>query len=165
MIDDAVALVPRGLDAEDGKEAAQIGRTSVGSMGDIRARDFLLFRRRWPGTQQHVLENVTLWCGAEWPHAATRATVAEAVSVAEIQGAEIDSTDPQFLECLPSERVILRGTALERAKKCVADGTAADAHAGNDVAKPWVIAVIVAAGAALRAVRPTRLPVGPGAAA
>eukprot|EP00892_Ulva_mutabilis_P010030 jgi/Ulvmu1/739/UM010_0112.1 len=148
VIDDAVGLVPTGLVAEEQEEIAQFGRMATGS-GKIRARDFLTFRRTWPGTGRHDLENVTMWCGAGWPQA--QPTVTRAVSVAIIQGAEIDTTNPEFLECLPDD--VLRGPALEDAKACAAEHMASrgdiDSDADSDVAKPWLIAVIVAAGIAI----------------
>lgn len=150
MIDDAVGLVPRGVAAAREEEVAVIGPLARHATG-ARARDVLRLRRKWPATAEHDLQNVTLWCAAAWP--AAESAVLLAVNDAKINGPEMDTTDAEFLGCLPPADAMLRGDALTTAKACsTADADAEDSGGGggsgggSSIAKPWLIAVIAAAG-------------------
>lgn len=162
MIDDAVGLVPRGIAAAREEEVAVIGPLAQHATG-ARARDFLRLRRKWPATAEHDLQNVTLWCAAPWP--AAESAVLLAVNDAKINGPEMDTTDPDYLACLPSVDTMLRGDALAAAKACSsADmesedgaGGGGGSGGGSSVAKPWLFAVIAAAGPALSIHAPPRL--------
>lgn len=150
VIDDAVGLVPRGVGAAREQELAVFGPLAPHT-AQVRARDVLHLRRSWPGTAEHDLQNVTLWCGGAWP--AAEAAVSLAVNAAKISGPEMDTTDPEYLSCLPPGDGVLNEQQMAAAKECGTGAEAAEeaggaqpADGGGTAAKPWLIAVIVAAG-------------------
>lgn len=150
VIDDAVGLVPRGVGAAREQELAVFGPLAPHT-AQVRARDVLRLRRSWPGTAEHDIQNVTLWCGGAWP--AAEAAVSLAVNAAKISGPEMDTTNPEYLSCLPPGDGVLSQQQMVAAKECGTGAEAAEGaggaeavDGGDTAAKPWLIAVVVAAG-------------------